>query len=171
VLEYVRDRLKAQWTDSARADVVESVLAAGFDDLVAAQKRLEALSAIVGQPGFEPLAIAFKRVVNIVQKQAQTVPAGDVDPQLFTDEAERALYKAFHGARSKVDEASKRDDYAAALTEITALRPAVDTFFEKVMVMAEDPRVRDNRVRLLREIGGMFGRISDFSQIQAGEKS
>jgi len=171
VLDYFRDRLKSLWTDVHRADVVESVLGAGFLDLVAAAKRVEALSKIVGQPGFEPLAVAFKRVVNIVQKQAAAVPAGEVDSALFEDEAERALFRAFHGARAKVEEAVKKDDFAAALQEITALKPAVDTFFEKVLVMAEDARVRDNRVRLLREIGAMFGRIADFTQIQAGEKA
>jgi glycyl-tRNA synthetase beta chain len=170
VLDYVRDRLKSLWTDVHRADVVESVLGAGFSDLVAAAKRVEALSAIVGQPGFEPLAVAFKRVMNIVQKQASAVPTGEVDPALFQDEAERALFKAFHGARAKVDESVGKDDFAGALEQITALKPAVDTFFEKVLVMAEDAQVRDNRVRLLREIGAMFGRIADFTQIQAGEK-
>ena len=171
VLDYVRDRLKSLWAETHRADVLEAVLAVGFSDLVATALRLEALSALVGQPGFEPLAAAFKRVVNIVQKQAAAVPVGEVDAELFEDEAERALFKAFCGARAKVDEAARKDDFAGALAEITALKPAVDTFFDKVLVMAEDPRVRDNRVRLLREIGAMFGRIADFSLIHAAEKA
>ncbi|MBS2031671.1 MAG: glycine--tRNA ligase subunit beta [Deltaproteobacteria bacterium] len=171
VLDYFRDRLKNLWTEAHRADVVEAVLSAGFGDLVAAAERVSALSGIVGQAGFEPLAIAFKRVVNIVQKQASAVPGGEVDSALFQDDAERALFKAFHGARAKVDESIKSNDFAGALKEITGLKPAVDTFFDKVLVMAEDARVRDNRVRLLREIGAMFGRIADFSQIQAGEKA
>jgi glycyl-tRNA synthetase beta chain len=171
VLEFFRERLENLWKEGNRADVVKAVLSAGFDDLVAAQKRLDALSAIVGQPDFEPLAVAFKRVVNIVQKQAQAVPAGAVDAKLLQDEAERALFAALEGVKGKIDAALRADDYRTALKEITSLKPAVDTFFDKVMVMAEDTKLRDNRVRLLREIGGLFGRVADFSQIQAGEKA
>jgi glycyl-tRNA synthetase beta chain len=170
VLEYVRERLKNEWSETRRVDVVEAVLSAGFDDLVATQLRLDALSGIVGQPGFEPLAIAFKRVVNIVQKQGEKVPAGEVDAERFAEVAERELFKALLSTRSAVDELAKKDDYAGALARITGLKGPVDTFFDKVMVMAEDPDLRNNRVRMLREIGSVFANVADFSQIQAGEK-
>jgi glycyl-tRNA synthetase beta chain len=167
VLEFFRGRLKALWTDSHRTDVVEAVLSVGFDDLVAAQKRVEALSGIVGRADFAPLAIAFKRVVNIVEKQGKDVAAGSVDPARFTDDAEKVLHKAFTEAETRVRGLVKSDDYAAALREITGLKPAVDTFFDKVMVMVDDAAVRENRVRLLVEIGTLFGKIADFSRIQA----
>jgi glycyl-tRNA synthetase beta chain len=167
VLDFFRGRLKALWTESHRTDVVEAVLSAGYDDLVAAQKRVEALSGIVGRPDFAPLAIAFKRVVNIVEKQGKDVAAGPADPCRFTDEAEKQLHQAFTGAAQKVEKLVRADDYAGALREITGLKPAVDTFFDKVMVMAEDAAVRENRVRLLVEIGTLFGKIADFSRIQA----
>lgn len=81
VLEFFRGRLKALWGEQHRTDVVEAVLAAGFDDLVAAQKRLEALSLIVGRADFQPLAAAFKRVVNIVEKQGRDVAGGRRRPR------------------------------------------------------------------------------------------
>ncbi|HLL53418.1 MAG TPA: glycine--tRNA ligase subunit beta, partial [Myxococcaceae bacterium] len=167
VLDYFRGRLKSLWTEGNRTDVVEAVLSAGFDDLVAAQKRLEALSQLVGRADFIPLAVAFKRVVNIVEKQGKDVQGGHADPAKFTDEPERNLHVAYTAARGKVDELLKRDDYSGALKEITGLKPAVDTFFDKVMVMAEDKALRENRVRFLTEIGALFNQVADFSKIQA----
>lgn len=167
VLDFFRARLKPMWSDQHRTDVVEAVLAVGFEDVVAAQKRLEALSALVGQKDFVPLAIAFKRVVNIVEKQGRDVSAGATNPGKFTDEPERLLHQAFTDARGKVDTLVRTDDYAGALREITALKPAVDTFFDKVMVMAEDKELRENRIRFLTEIGALFNQVADFTRIQA----
>jgi glycyl-tRNA synthetase beta chain len=167
VLDFFRARLKAQWTEAHRTDVVEAVLAAGFDDLVAAQGRLQALSALVTRPDFTPLAIAFKRVANIVEKQGKDVAAGPAVPDRFTDAAEHTLHRAFTRASAQVATLVARDDFAAALEAITALKPAVDGYFDEVMVMAEDRALRENRVRLLVEIGALFARIADFTRIQA----
>lgn len=167
VLEFFRGRLKSLWADQHRSDVVEAVLSAGFDDLVGTQKRVAALDALVGLPDFAPLAAAFKRVVNIVQKQGKDVGAGAVDPARLEDEAEKRLFHGVAAAREKVAGLLQRDDFAGALRELTALKPAVDLFFEKVMVMAEDRALRENRVRLLVEIGGLFAPVADFSKIQA----
>jgi glycyl-tRNA synthetase beta chain len=167
VLEFFRGRLKALWSEAHRTDVVEAVLSAGFDDLVAAQKRLQALSALVGQADFAPLAVAFKRVVNIVEKQGKDVAAGQADPGKLVDEAEKQLHQAHQAARGKVNELARADDFAGALREITGLKPAVDRFFDQVMVMAEDRGLRENRIRLLTEIGSLFNQVADFSKIQA----
>nr|WP_225937144.1 glycine--tRNA ligase subunit beta [Myxococcus sp. RHSTA-1-4] len=167
VLEFFRARLKALWAEQYRTDVVEAVLAAGFDDLVAARKRLEALSLIVGRADFQPLAVAFKRVANIVEKQGKDVKGGQINPQKLVDEPERHLHTAFTQARNTVTGLVQADDFAGALREITGLKPAVDTFFDKVMVMAEDKELRENRIRLLTEIGALFNQVADFSKIQA----
>ena len=167
VLEFFRGRLKSLWAEQHRSDVVEAVLAAGFDDLVGTQKRVAALDALVGLPDFAPLAAAFKRVVNIVQKQGKDVGAGAVDPARLEDEAEKQLFRQVAAVREKVSGLLQRDDFAGALREITALKPAVDLFFEKVMVMAEDRALRENRVRLLVEIAALFAPVADFSKIQA----
>jgi glycyl-tRNA synthetase beta chain len=167
VLEFFRGRLKALWSESYRTDVVEAVLAAGFDDLVAARKRLEALSGLVGRADFTPLAVAFKRVVNIVEKQGRDVAKGQTNPEKFRDEPERNLHTAFTQARNRVAEYLKADDFSGALKEITGLKPAVDTFFDKVTVMADDQELRENRVRFLVEIGALFNQVADFSKIQA----
>lgn len=167
VLDFFRGRLKALWTEQYRTDVVEAVLSAGYDDLVAAHKRLQALASIVGQADFAPLAAAFKRVVNIVEKQGKDVARGGVDSNRLADEAERQLHSAYLQARTRVSDQVKADDFSGALKEITGLKPTVDTFFDKVMVMAEDKDLRENRIRLLVEIGTLFNQVADFSKIQS----
>ena len=167
VLEFFRGRLKALWEEQHRADVVDAVLAAGFDDLVAAQRRMDAMAKQVGQADFAPLAATFKRVANIVEKQAKDVARGPVDPARLSDAAEKALHEQVILVKEKVLDAVKADDYALALSRVVGLKAPVDTFFEKVMVMSDDKAVRENRVRLLMDIGGLFAHVADFSRLQS----
>jgi len=165
VLDFFRGRLKALWSESHRADAVEAILSSGFDDLVAARKRLEALSQLVGRPDFVPLAVAFKRVANIVEKQGKDL-AGPIDPTRLDEPAERHLHHSLLETRASVRSKLASDDYAGALREIAGLKPAVDAFFDKVMVMAEDKALRANRISLLREIRALFNEVADFSKLQ-----
>lgn len=167
LMEFFRGRLESTWKENHRADVVEAVLSAGFDDLVAAQLRLEAISSYVSRPDFTPLAATFKRVANIVEKQAKDVTRAPVDASRLTDEAEKTLQAEVSKVSAAVLAAVKTDDYAGAMAKVVPLKPFVDAFFDKVMVMAEDKALRENRVRLLMEIGGLFGTVADFSKIQA----
>ncbi|MBI5544593.1 MAG: glycine--tRNA ligase subunit beta, partial [Deltaproteobacteria bacterium] len=120
VLDFFRERLKNLWADEARRDVVEAVLSAGFDDMVDARERMKAMTAIVGRPDFDPLAVAFKRVVNIVEKQAKDVKATNVDPALLSEDAEKGLHQAFEGSKGRVEGAVKAHDFATALNEIAS---------------------------------------------------
>ncbi len=167
VLEFIQDRLRPLWGEQARADLIDAVVAAGMDDLVAAKKRVDALNGYVSRPDFPKLAATFKRVANIVEKQAKDVSRAPVDTAKLTDDAEKVLYAELMKVHGAFAEAVKRDDYAGALAKVVPLGPFVDTFFDKVMVMADDKALRENRVRLLMEIGGLFGTVADFSRIQA----
>jgi len=167
LLEFFRGRLRALWGDRARADVVEAVLAAGFDDLRSARARLDAFAHVVGAPDFTPLAIAFKRAVNIVEKQGRDVAAEAADPRLFQEASETALAEAARRASAEVHRALAADDAPAALAAARALKGPVDAFFEQVLVMTDDRAVRDNRVRLLREVAQVFAPLADLSRIQA----
>lgn len=167
VLEFIQDRLRPLWAEQHRADIIEAVLCAGSDDLVATRQRVDALSAYVSRPDFSKLAATFKRVGNIVEKQAKDVTKAPVDASKLTDEAEKVLNAEVSKVRDAVHAAIKGDDYAGALAKVVPLGPFVDTFFDKVMVMAEDKALRENRVRLLMEIGGLFGTVADFSKIQS----
>lgn len=163
VLEFFRGRFVNLMADRSSADVVEAVLAVGMDDIVDCAAKIAALAEFKGRPDFEPLAVAFKRVCNIVKEPV----AASVDPAHFQDEAERDLFAAFGNVSRTVAERVEDRDYLAALSEIATLRASVDQFFERVMVMAEEPGVRTNRLALLQEIKGLFRDIADFAKIAA----
>ena len=148
-------------------DEINATFAAGADDLLDAADRLVALRAIRRTPDFEPLAVAFKRIRNIIEK-AGTAEIGKVeqfDPAMLTEDAEKALYAAAQEVARKAAEHKENRRYRQALENISSLRPAVDRFFDKVMVMAEDPAVRKNRLTLLAGLLKEFSTIADFSEI------
>jgi glycyl-tRNA synthetase beta chain len=166
LLDFFRGRLRALWTESVRADVVEAVLSTGFEDLRGAEARVQALAALVETPEFLPLAESVKRAVNIVEKQGSDV-LGDVpEESLFEQPAERMLYKNAQAARAHVAAALAMEDVRGALAAAASLRGPVASFFEGVRVMADDRAVRENRVRLLRAVANVFAPLADFGRIQ-----
>ncbi|ABL00655.1 glycine--tRNA ligase subunit beta [Pelobacter propionicus] len=161
VLEFFRGRFVNLLGGEFDADAVEAAVSAEFDDLVDVKSRVAALAQFKSHPDFEPLAVAFKRIGNIIKGGTDAL----VDPSLFQDAAEGALYQAFHEVKVHVSALVEQGAWQDALTRIAGLRAPVDGFFDKVMVMAEDQRVRSNRLALLTAIDRMFGRIADFSRI------
>ncbi len=161
VLDFFRARFINLLGGSYATDAIEAAVAAGFDDMVDVKARIAALAEFKTHPDFEPLTVAFKRVGNII-KDGIDAP---VDPSLFQDETEKSLYEAIQKVKSSAEELISTGLWLDALTEIAALRGPVDNFFDKVMVMAEDPLVRTNRLALLTTIARSFGRIADFSRI------
>jgi glycyl-tRNA synthetase beta chain len=141
-------------------DEVMAVLAAGADDIQDALARLEALKTVRASEDFEPLAASFKRMKNILD-QAKFAPSGKVDVALFEDASEGALWTAFQAVVARVKGAS----YAEVLAGMATLRPAVDLFFEKVLVNAPDMAVRANRLTLLFSLKSEFSGIAEFSEI------
>jgi len=88
-----------------------------------------------------------------------------VDQALFADAAEKALYAAVQAVKKEVDACLESGSFDMALTKIASLRPTVDAFFDEVLVMAEDEKIRGNRLALLGSIAGLFGRFADFTKI------
>ncbi len=166
VLDFVRGRLKAQWAEERPADLVEAVLSAGFDDVVDARKRLEALSAVIARPDFVPLAVAFKRVANI-QEKAGGAGAGRIDATLLRDDAERQLLSEIERVESAVAALREGRNYPAVLQNVATLEPAVARFFDEVLVMADEPALRANRLGLMRRVAALFADLADFRRIQA----
>jgi glycyl-tRNA synthetase beta chain len=107
------------------------------------------------------VATAFKRASNIVPADFE----GRVDAALLQEKEEQDLHASVEGLREKTVSALEGGDYASALEEMANLRPVLDLFFDKVLVMAEDPAVRDNRLALVQDLASLFGRIADFRQI------
>ena len=126
--------------------------------------RLRALSAFLALPDAASLAAANKRVANILRKAGESAPSV-VDTDALRAPAERQLFEAMRERRDSVSAATARKDYASALTMLAQLRPAVDAFFDQVMVMDEDPRLRANRLALLAEMRELFAGVADLSRL------
>jgi len=163
VTAFITGRFVNLMTDRYPGDVVDAVVSASFDNVTDAAVKIAALADFKNRPDFEPLAVAFKRVCNIVKEPV----SNQVTAELFEDDAERELFTAFQGVSTLVAEQVAGRDYLAALTGIATLKEKVDGFFDRVMVMAEDERVRGNRLALLQEIRGLFRDIADFAKIAA----
>jgi glycyl-tRNA synthetase beta chain len=166
VLDFLRGRLKAQWSEEHPADLVEAVLSAGFDDVVDARKRLDALAEVKARPDFAPLAMAFKRVANI-QEKAGGAGAARVDPALLRDDAERRLLAEIERVEAEAASSREGRNYPAVLRNVATLEPAVAKFFDDVLVMAEEPALRANRLGLMRRVAALFADVADFRKIQA----
>ena len=153
-------------------DEINAAFAAGADDLVDAADRVEALKAIRNTKNFAPLAASFKRIRNILEKSAV---AGDknqltVKQELLRDPAELQLNMVVQKIGEEATRRKKSKKYREALEKISELRPAVDFFFDKVLVMAEEEDVRRNRLALLGTLLREFSTIADFSEL-GGEES
>ena len=164
VVEFIRLRLVNLLAgQDYPADVIDAVLSAAFDDVVDAVARVKALAELKGRDDFEPLAVAFKRVVNIIKGGVAT----PVDAALFEADCERALQQALTQAAGEVARQVSAGDYPVALRTIATLRAPVDAFFDGVMVMAREEKVRENRLALLTGVARLFEGIADFSRIAA----
>jgi glycyl-tRNA synthetase beta chain len=172
VFEFLVDRMRFYFRDvrGFAYDEVSAVLAGDWDDLVQVESRLFALKIVRMTDDFEPLAASFKRIRNIL-KQADW-KEGDVDPSLLEDGPEKNLAEEAGKVLAYAADRRKTDDYLEALQAIATLRPAVDQFFDKILVNAPDERVRRNRLALLGRLYSEVSSIADFSEIvTAGSNS
>ncbi|HXJ04322.1 MAG TPA: glycine--tRNA ligase subunit beta [Candidatus Acidoferrum sp.] len=172
-IEFLLDRAKFVLREREKFsyDEVNAVFSAGVEDLVDAQKRLFALKAIRKSKNFEPLAVSFKRIRNILEKSNfKNGEAQGIKTDLFESAAERELFSAVRSAASKVQAEKRAGKYQEALEVIAGLRKAVDNFFAHVMVMAENEAVRKNRLALLSEILREFTTIADFAELGGEER-
>ena len=149
-------------------DVIAAVASVSVDDVPNVRNRVKALESLKTRPDFEPLAIGFKRVVNIIRKSGQAqegVAPEAVNAALFEHDSEGALLDKFKAVDLKVSEAMANNAFDQALVEIASLKDAVDRFFDGVMVMAEDAAIRGNRLALLGNIAALFAKFADFSKL------
>ncbi|WP_446425498.1 glycine--tRNA ligase subunit beta [Mailhella sp.] len=145
--------------------LVEAVMNAGSSDVWAASRRLAALAAEAAKPGFADNAQTFKRVTNILRKQGADA-TGAFRTELLAEEPEKALAAALTDMAAKFDALWAEDCFDELLALMDGIRPAVDAFFDGVMVMAEEPELRANRLDLLQALLSKMGRLADFSALQ-----
>jgi len=169
VQSFFRERLEFYLRDvlGLAYDVVNATLAAGADDVVDAAARAEAVAKVRPSSDFESISVAFKRMKNILRQAAETKKkiATPFNPAALKDEEEKKLAEAVPGVAAKVKELSMARQYEPALIEISRLRPPIDAFFDKVMVMVEDENLRAQRLGLLQTLVNEFSSIADFSEI------
>ena len=156
--------------ESFSKDVTAAVIAVSIDNIPDVWNRARALENLKKQPGFEQLATVFKRVVNITKK-AGHFQAEEVDENLFQDECEPSLFASYNEVKNKVSDSLDKGSFDQALLYIASLSDSVDVFFEGVMVMAEDVKIRNNRLSLLKHIADLFGLFADFSKISTSAVS
>ena len=175
IAEFVRERLEFYLRDALgfKYDVVNAVLAAGSDDVVDAVARAAALSSVRSTADFEAISIAFKRMKNILRqaREAGEQPSTTINATVIKEDAERALAGVLPDTAKKVEALRGARDYDTALSEIAKLRPAIDQFFDQVMVMVDDENLRANRLALLETLTREFSTIADFSEIVTEGKS
>jgi glycyl-tRNA synthetase beta chain len=170
--DYIVERLRAYFVDAgATTEMFDAVRASEPVSPLDFGARLDALVAFLALPEAASLTAANKRIANILKKSTSVTPDASrdkttpVEPQvdLLREPAERALYEALAESLPDVERALAKRGYAAALARLAKLRPAVDAFFDDVMVNAEDPALRNNRLALLAQLRGLFARIADLS--------
>ncbi len=144
-------------------DCVNAVLAAGFDDPLDTLDRLRALQELREEEDFLSLASNFKRVVNITSQSG--IAAGTPDEALLKEPAELELWRCYLQVQPAVEFARRGHDYRTALLSLASMRGVVDEFFKQVMVMAEDPAIRTNRISLLDCVSRLFKSVADISRM------
>ncbi len=171
---FLRERLRVHVRDQGvRHDVIDAAFAPRGDrglegDLVLLVKRVDALGAFLDTQDGAELAAGYKRAANILkaeEKKDGRTHDGPTDAALLQEPAEQALATALDEARAAMRAALAREDFTAAMGALAALRPAVDAFFDAVTVNADDPALRENRLRLLSGLRAALRQVADFSKI------
>ena len=171
LLSFFADRLKVQLREQgARHDLVDAVFALeGQDDLLMVVRRVEALGKFLDSDDGKNLLAGTKRASNILaieEKKDRRRFDGAPNAALYSLAEEKALAKAIDQVKTEAGAAVAKEDFAGAMSAMAKLRPAVDAFFEHVKVNDDDPRVRENRLKLLNEIRAATRAVADFSKIE-----
>lgn len=166
VFEFLMERLRGYYLEAGVApDVFEAVRAVNPTRPCDFDRRVRACMEFRRLPEADSLAAANKRIRNILRKTDEAIPAG-VDGELLLEPAEQTLAETLGLLAAEVDPYFEAGEYTEALRRLAGLREPVDRFFDDVMVMAEDPALRGNRLALLQRLGDLFLRIADLSRLQ-----
>jgi len=166
VYQFILERLRGYLRDRQyTANEIEAVLALRPSRLDQVVARIDAVRAFATMPQAQSLASANKRIGNILKKADSS--ASPADSTLFVEPAEKALAEKVKQIGPDVEKRFAANDYAGTLKLLAQMKEPVDTFFNDVMVMAEDPKLRANRIALLRELHGLMNRVADISKLAA----
>jgi glycyl-tRNA synthetase beta chain len=167
VRDFLLERLKGLCLDQGiPVATFNAVAGVGFSSIADFDRRLQAVTQFTELPEAEALAAANKRISNIIRKADCAIPS-EVDSSLFQLDEEGDLEQQIKKMTSRVQPLLEGGDYAGTLLALAGLRTEVDSFFDAVMVMDEDPKVRGNRLALLNALSSLFLEVADVSQLQA----
>jgi len=171
MLDFFGQRLRALFASGQDVDsrVADAALGVGFNDIRTLKMRFDALTTFSRQADFEQAVLTFKRAANIIRKQgneAGVALSAEVDVARLEMEQERVLAESLRASAGRFEELWAADDFAGLFAMLGELRPAVDAFFDNVMVMAEDADLRQNRLNILYTLVERLGRLADFGALQ-----
>ncbi|QDS22255.1 glycine--tRNA ligase subunit beta [Xanthomonas citri] len=167
VYDFILERLRGYYADKgAPSTHFNAVLELRPASLYDFDRRIDAIGIFATLPEAEALAAANKRIRNILRKVEGEIP-GDIDTSLLREPAEEALAEAVEAAIGDTGDALHRHDYVAVLARLARLRPQVDAFFDGVMVNAEDPQLRANRLALLKKLGDRLGSVAAIEHLSS----
>ncbi len=162
--EFIQERLRGLLRDAGHdIGVIDAVLALQPARIDLVPLKLDAVRAFLALPEAQALAAANKRIVNILKKTDAV--SGEADFSLLDEPAEKALFEKVTAIAPQIRSLVDGEDYEAALTALAGLRSAVDAFFDNVMVMAEEPLTRQNRLALLGQLAGLMNQVADISRL------
>jgi glycyl-tRNA synthetase beta chain len=163
---FMLERLKGYLRDKGyEPNEIDAVVSQSPNRIDQVETRLEAVRAFRRLPESASLAAANKRIQNILKKS--NAPSGHADPALLQEQAERNLFELLQSLTPQVESLVSSEDYAGALAVLAGAREAVDAFFDSVMVMADDLSIRNNRLALLHNLGGLMNQVADISKLAA----
>jgi glycyl-tRNA synthetase beta chain len=165
LIQFIKDRERVRLMDSGyRHDVVVAVQGSNALSTAQTETRIKALIQFSESSDFSALVATNKRVVNLLKDVE--VGSDSVDPNLFSDPSEETLFSIVSAVSSQVKDAVSRETFPAAMESLLSMKPATDSFFDTVMVNADDKAVRANRLKLCRMIRDAYRLVADFSLIQ-----
>jgi glycyl-tRNA synthetase beta chain len=164
---FFRERLRFVLREKGyRFDEINAIIETGGDDPLDCLERLKAIAGMRGSEDFNSLATSFKRIKNIITKAGISLTGSfPVNPDLFQQEEEKFLYSSVEKIRPKILRLRRRHQYLRVFQLMAALRPQVDLFFDKVLVMAEDPDLQRNRLGIIGSLLQVFLGVADISEI------
>ncbi len=155
VYDFLKKRMLNLFVEAGfEKDIVSSAIKTNDDNILSLKRKIEAFTSLKKLKGFDELLSTFKRVSNVVKNQK--IKAGKINEKLFNQNEEKQLFKEFKKIEKEALKYTKKQDYEKALREIAKLKPFVDIFFDNVMVMAEDEKIKTNRITLLKNIIELF---------------
>lgn len=165
ILDFILSRLESYLQSKGKTDIINAVLSLNDGNIYRNYLKVKALSQLRNLPDYENVIMVFKRVGNIIPED---FIFSNTSVNLLVSQSEKELYKKFIEIKDKFKQFIENKDYDKALGLLLELKPYIDRFFDNVMIMVEDEKLKNNRLSLLKEINDLFRNIADFTKLIGG---